>query len=322
MIVTVTPAPAVDWTVTLQSFEWEAVNRMSGSEREPSGKGVNVSVALARAGRPTLAVFPGGGDSGAFMSRSLTALGVDHVMSASDSDVRTNVTLTLPDGRSTKINEPGAELSLAALDRMRRSVSDALSRASALVVGGSLPPGVAPEFVAELVRTATDAGVPAIVDSSRGALVAALSAGPALIKPNVHELANLTDRELRTVGDVAEAARSTMDRGTRALLVSLGADGALYVDRERMLFGAAMPTRVVNTVGAGDALLAGFLGGEPNGLAGDPAVRLARGLAWAAAAVAHPTTQFPVPGEGRSLPAVAAADPSRALSEPGTPGRA
>ena len=96
MITTVTPAPAIDWTIRLEAFEWEAVNRSVESTREASGKGINVSVALSAAGVETVAVFPGGGSSGSFLAAELERLGVPFRQADVVPEVRTNITLVTP----------------------------------------------------------------------------------------------------------------------------------------------------------------------------------------------------------------------------------
>ncbi len=325
MIVTVTPAPAIDWTIRLDAFEWEAVNRSAESTREASGKGINVSVALAAAGVDTLAVFPGGGSSGAFLAAELDRLGVPFRAAEVVPDVRTNITLVTPGRSGTKVNESGAVLGASALREFAAVVTDALpgrgvapAAADAVLGCGSLPPGMPPAYYRELVAEASARGLFTAVDSSGESFTLALEAGPSLVKPNVHELAAFTDRRLRTLGDVVEAARDLRGRGAQAVLASLGADGVIYVDASVELYGVGGPVTVLNTVGAGDALLAGFMGGRARGL--DVAGCLSTALAWASAAVSTRSTHFPIPDAAASASATVTAVPSdRALREPSQP---
>lgn len=288
MIVTVTPAPAIDWTVEVDSFVLGAVNRAARSGREPSGKGVNVSWALHRAGLATRAVFPAGKSGGRFMDEELSRAGVEHVIVDTGRDVRVNITLLTP-GSSTKINEAGSALSEEQSGELREAVVRASVDASVVLICGSLPPGTPTTFVRDLVRLLKDSGVGVGVDSSGDVLKLALEARPDLIKPNVHELGDLTGRAIVTLGDAAEAAREARTRGAGAALVSLGADGALLVDQDGVLFGRATGIPFVNSVGAGDALLAGFFAGGPT-----RQERLATAVLWASSAVAHRTTLFPI----------------------------
>ena len=288
MIVTLTPAPAIDWTIEVDSFELGAVNRAVRSSREPSGKGVNVSWALHRAGVPTRAVFPAGGCTGEFMAGVLSETGLDHVIVDIGRDVRTNITLISP-GCSTKLNDRGTALSEEQTSRLREAIIGASVGASVVLICGSLPAGVPATFVRNMVRTLKASGVDVVVDVSGEALELALAARPDLIKPNVDELAELAGRQLGTLGDVATAAEEARDRGAGAVLASLGADGALLVDGEGVLYARATDIPFVNSVGAGDALLAGFFGGGQT-----RQERLATAMLWASSAVAHHTTLFPI----------------------------
>ena len=152
MIVTVTPSPAIDWTVRVDDFEFGAVNRIVESDREPSGKGVNISWALHRAEIPTRAVFPAGGRSGQFMSDSLAQAGLQHVVVDTGREVRTNITLITP-GHSTKINEPGSHLSIEQTRSFRAAIDEACRDASTVLICGSLPPGVPASFVRDLSKS-------------------------------------------------------------------------------------------------------------------------------------------------------------------------
>ena len=230
MIVTLTPAPAIDWTIEVDSFELGAVNRAVQSSREPSGKGVNVSWALHRAGVPTRAVFPAGGCTRELMDSALSQAGLDHVIVDTGRDVRTNITLISP-GSSTKLNEQGTALSEEQTRQLQKAIIDASLDASVVLICGSLPAGAPATFVRNMVRTLKASGVDVVVDVSGTPLELALAAHPDLIKPNVHELAALIGRQLGTLGDVANAAQEARKLGAGAVLASLGADGALLVDR-------------------------------------------------------------------------------------------
>lgn len=322
MILTVTPNPAVDWTVTTDSFAFDAVNVASGTTREASGKGINVSVALQRNGVPTRALFPAGGGTGAFMTEQLAAMGVEAVAVPSGAEVRTNITLRVPGHAGTKINEPGAplgeDLARRLLDAVRAALTEALEAYDGgvtLALCGSLPPGTPEWFHPALVSLGRELGAAVVVDASGEVLSRALAAGPGLVKPNVHELAAETGRVLDTVGDVVAAARELLARGAGAVLASLGADGMVYVDADRALHGRARDVRVLNTVGAGDASLAGFLAACDGGA--EPAECLASAILYASSAVGHATTLFDVdPALRDRITVTAEPDVTLALAEP------
>jgi 1-phosphofructokinase len=314
MIVTITPSPAIDWTVEVASFEFGAVNRTVRSSREASGKGVNISWALHRAGVPTRAVFPAGGDGGRFMAGVMDREGLDHVVVDTGVEVRTNITLITPDS-STKINEWGPALPSELLARLRASAVAASRGADAALVCGSLPTGAPPEYARDLARDLAAVVPEVVVDTSGEPLRLALDAMPALVKPNVHELADLVGRPIATLGEVVGAAQAARGLGARAVLASLGADGALLVDGEGALYARADGIPFVNSVGAGDALLAGFVGGGPS-----RRDRLATALLWASSAVAHNTTLFPIRREfAERIAVVELTAPDQPLSEPSAP---
>ena len=280
MIVTVTPNPSIDRTVRVARLERGELNRTSAPVSEAAGKGLNVSRALHRHAVDTIAVLPLAADSA---SVYLTLLG-DAVPTApvpTRGSIRTNLTVLEADGTVTKLNEPGPAVDDGDVEALLTSV--AAIDADWVVGCGSLPPGAPTSFYASLARGASPARRVA-VDTSGGALRACISSCPDLIKPNLAELEELLDARLQTLGEVVSAAGTLVSGGVRAVLVSLGADGALYVDRSHSVHAEATVPRVVNTVGAGDALLAGYLA------AGGGADAVATAVAWSVAAIASSGT--------------------------------
>jgi 1-phosphofructokinase len=292
MIVTLTLNPSVDRTVDVDTLVRGAVVRARDVHVDPGGKGINVSRALAGHDIKTRAVVTTGGAEGRHLVALLQAEGIDIVGVPVDGSTRSNIAVVEPDGTTTKFNEPGAFVPTAQLRALLDSVTASAAGADWVVASGSLPPGVPDGFYGDVVRALRDAGVPVAVDTSGAALLAALDAGPALVKPNVHELAEATGRPLRTVGDVLDAAGRLRDAGARAVLASLGSDGAVLVDDGVAWFGEAPVSAPVSSVGAGDALLAGFLAGGGSG-----ADALGQGLAWGAAAVGLPGSRMPGPAD-------------------------
>jgi len=288
MIVTITPSPAIDWTVTVDSFELDAVNRIVADTKEASGKGLNVSWALHRAGVETAAVFPAGGATAEFMRNKLSAAGIPNYIIDTGLDVRTNITLVSP-GHSTKINEAGTPLSPAQVEQLHQTILSACAGAEVALLCGSLPPGLPPEFAVDVVNELTKIGVPCVVDTSREPLRAALSARPAMIKPNVDELAELVGLKITTLGEVEKAAKMAIELGAQSVLASMGADGAMFISPEHSIVAKAQGIPFVNAVGAGDALLAGFMAGGPS-----DEDRIANAVLFASSAVATESTLFPI----------------------------
>jgi 1-phosphofructokinase len=311
MITTVTPNPSLDRTLHLSRFVAGDVNRATATMVEPSGKGVNVGLALHGVGVPVRAVLPIGGSAGDEMTALLDDLGLDHVDVPITGTLRSNITLVEADGRTSKVNEPGPRLSDAEADTLCVKALSASDTGGWVVWAGSLPLGFTPERLADAVADTRAAGRLVALDCSGHALERALAQDdgrlPHLVKPNADELAELTGRSLSTLGDVVDAAQVLIAHGVCTVLVSLGGDGALLVDADlpHPLHGTAAVRRVVNTVGAGDAFLAGWIAAVHDGATSADA--LANALRFGATAVEHEGTLLGVPDPRRPVSVAPAA---------------
>lgn len=307
MIVTLTPNPSLDRTLELDHLVRGAVNRATGGRVDPGGKGVNVSRALAAHGVKTTAVLPLGGPDGTRLADLLAGLGIEVHAVPVGGGVRSNITVAEPDGLTTKLNEPGPHLSAAELDALARAVLDCAAPDVWIVGCGSLPGGAPVDFFADLVAPLRARGARVVVDTSDDALRAVLTPAPGralpdLVKPNREELTDAVGHPLRTLGEVVSAAQVLRDRGVRTVLASLGADGAILVDAAGAAHAEARIARPRSTVGAGDALLAGFLSQyvpHSMGTSTPDAARtaLATAVAWGAAATGLPGSRMPTPDD-------------------------
>jgi 1-phosphofructokinase len=290
MIVTCTPNPSLDRTFEVDRLLRGEVQRLTASRVHPGGKGVNVARALHRNGYPVHAVVPIGGPEGTQFAMLLEAVGVPMTTVHIDTPIRANVTVAEADGTTTKLNAEGTRLTSEARERLL-SVTVDLAEGGGWIAGcGSLPPGAGDHFYADLVERGRQAGCRTAIDASGPALALAVEARPALIKPNYHELCELAGEELATFADAIAVARDLCARGVGAVLISLGVDGALLVTGDRLVYGDGEPVAVRSTVGAGDAMLAGFLASGATGADG-----LAQGLTWASAACRLPGSTMPGP---------------------------
>ena len=307
MIVTVTPNPSIDRTVSLgTTLTRGAVHRVTSATSEPGGKGVNVARALALAGLDTIAVLPTSDDDP--MVAALRAAGVTFRSVPVGGVVRTNLAITEADGTTTKLNEPGAPLDADALDALTRAVLAHAETASWIVLSGSLPPGVPDHWYADVVARLASAPCHVAVDTSERPLDA-LAAGfgtaaPDLIKPNAEELAGLvgaSPEELESAaaqGDPAPvilAANQLIERGAKTILVTLGAAGAVLVDAGGSWMAAPPPITPRSTVGAGDSSLAGYVRAAVGGA--EPPRRLQMAVAYGSAAAALPGSALPAPSQ-------------------------
>lgn len=317
MIVTLTANPSLDRTVELPApLARGEVQRAVAVHQHSGGKGVNVSRALVASGLDTVAVLPGG-DSDPVLAGLLDD-GVPYAALPIREPLRSNVTLTEPDGVTTKINEPGPELSQDEQEALIGLLLDCSRGASWVVLAGSLPPGVPADFYATVARrlrsmhnTAKDGAAPLIaVDSSGSPLAAAVSSDavgaisgkPDLLKPNAEELAELaaaagftdvhTADELEAdPGLAARAAAAVVGSGVGAVLATLGSKGAVLVTADGAWLATHPPIQAVSTVGAGDSSLAGYLLAATNGGTAQDCLRQA--VAHGAAAASLPGSTVP-----------------------------
>ncbi len=309
-VVTLTANPSLDRTVGLAApLRRGAVQRVTSSVVEPGGKGVNVARVVAAAGRRALAVLPA--DAGDPFLAALAAVGLPARPVPAGGPVRTNTAVTEPDGTTTKINEAGPALSAdGARDLVDAVVAAARPDAGRpgaawAVLSGSLPPGAPADLYAALVAPLRAAGCAVAVDTSGPALAALLgpdadpAAAPDVVKPNGEELGELTGED----GDALEAdpvaaaraARALVDRGVGAVLVTLGARGAVLVTPEGAWSALPPPVTPRSTVGAGDSALAGYVLADLAGL--PPAERLRAAVAAGSAAAALPGSALPGPDQ-------------------------
>ncbi len=258
MIVTVTPNPSLDRTYHVDELRLGELHRAGYEAVEASGKGVNVSRVLLGLGVATVAVLPVGGREGGEIAELLTADGLDHRAVRVAAAARVNITITEPGGRTTKVNGSGGPLTEAEQDALVAETGRAAVAATWVTICGSLPPGTGPDLVVRLIDVARAAGARTAVDTSGEALSVAVAAGADLVKPNREELAELAGHDLPDVAAVAAAAVKLSETGP-VVLASMGAEGAVLVEEGRCLWGVAPPIEPVNTAGAGDALLAGYL---------------------------------------------------------------
>lgn len=303
MIVTLTANPSADRAVVLSdALAPGEVQRALSSREDAGGKGVNVARVVAAAGAPARAVVPVGAHDPYRVLLEDTGIALDLVDVAGRA--RANLTITDPAGETTKLNLPGAELSPAEAQAVTDGVVAAAEGATWLVLAGSLPPGVPASFYADLVAAVRErwgAAAPRIAVDASGAALAEVvaTARPDLIKPNHEELAELVGEDaagdLDVITEATRRAHQLVPERVASALVTLGADGALLFTAEGAWRGYAPTIQVASTVGAGDSSLAGYLLADLEGASAPD--RLARSIAYGAAAATLPGTQPPTPAD-------------------------
>lgn len=305
VIVTVTPNPSVDRTVALPgALTRGAVHRVLSLVDQPGGKGVNISRACVADGMATLAVLPVAPDDP--FVHELERLGVPCLPVPPTGPMRVNLTITEPDGTTTKLNAAGADSSIEALEALAAAVLEQPADGW-VVLAGSLPPGAPVGWYRDLSVRLHAAGHEVAVDTSGPALRAIVSGlapatAPSLLKPNADELASVTGEDGAQLeadpARAAAAARRLVELGVGAVLVTLGAGGAVLVEADHAWHAEAPATRVVSTVGAGDASLFGYLRADLHGCSAPD--RLAAAVAYGSAAAGLPGTTVPTPAQARA----------------------
>ena len=267
MIVTVTPNPSIDRTVTLATpLTRGAVHRVSSVTTEPGGKGVNVARALTLAGVDAVALLPASGTDP--LVAALQASGVPFRCVPITAPVRTNIAVTEMDGTTTKINEPGARLDAAALDALTRSVVGSAEHASWVVMSGSLPPGMPDSWYADVVAQLAPYGCKVAIDTSDGPLAALVDGfDRGRTRPDQaqrrgarrsHRLLRRKrwrPRSLRAIpSQSCRRPSELVNRGVGAVLATLGAAGAVLVNQTGSWLATPPPIVPRSTVGAGDSV--------------------------------------------------------------------
>lgn len=288
-ILTVTPNTTLDLTVFIPSFAWNKTIRATRTVQSMGGKPTDASWILGANGIPSKALGLAAGATGHKVAGLLAERGVTVAFDWVDGETRTNVVIVNEDGSgqttiTTTTMTITPEQVRGLYDRYRRE----LPNASVVVIGGTLPRGMTPDFYADCIRAAHDHGVPVIFDAAEPNLSVGLAAHPTYIKPNKDELEGLTGISIAEPADAYRAGRQIVARYGTQPIITLGGDGALPVLTDRAYFIPPLAIEVVSASGAGDAVLAGLAASIHRGQPIEDGLRL--GIAAAAAVCLLPGT--------------------------------
>ena len=285
MVLTVTLNAALDVTYELEHVEWGEANRVGRVHARAGGKGINVARTLQQLGREALVCGPAGGPTGDAVRADLDTAGLPHALSPLGGESRRTVAVvSRGHGHTTLLSEPGPELAANEWEALHGEVAARAATVEWAVLSGSVPPGAPEDVYGILAATCAEQGAQAVVDASGPALVAALAARPAIVKPNARELAQALGREVDGTADALDGAEELRRRGARAVVVSLGEHGACAITDEGA-WHATVPRTEGNPTGAGDALVAFLVDGALRGLPWPERLRRAaraRGPSWRA----------------------------------------
>lgn len=260
MIYTVTFNPCLDYVVGVDSLTLGAVNRVSTEAVMAGGKGINVSIVLKNLGHPSCALGFLAGFTGDEIARRLQLQGVDtdfievcHGMSRINVKVKST--------EETEINGIGPDITPSDIEALYAKL-DALASDDILVISGSVPAALPGDIYERIMERLEGRGIRIVVDATRELLMNVLAFHPFLVKPNNHELGEIFDVELKTRKDVVPYAKKLQELGARNVLVSMAGEGAVLVAENGDVIESPSPKgTVVNSVGAGDSMVAGFIAG-------------------------------------------------------------
>ncbi|MBG8554157.1 1-phosphofructokinase family hexose kinase [Hymenobacter guriensis] len=291
-IVTLTLNPTVDKSTTADQIIPDQKLRCAAPKFEPGGGGINVSRALRRLGADSVAVFPVGGPSGQLLRELLTQEQIQQQPVETVGRTRENfIVVDARTGQQYRFGMPGTELSEQEQQQVLTTLRNLPTVPDFLVISGSLPPGVEPEFLVRIVRAAKQMGIKVVADTSGPALHRVLEEGVYLAKPNVGELSKMAGvEELDNEAVAGTAQRLVREGKAEILVVSLGPQGACVVTRDSTDHVPAPAVKKRSTVGAGDSMVAGLVYGLSTGLSVRETARL--GVACGTAATMNPGTEL------------------------------
>ena len=260
MICTVTFNPSLDYIVSVENFRLGLTNRTSSELMLPGGKGVNVSTVLMNLGIENTALGFAAGFVGDESVRQMEEMGVQNGFIRIEEGVsRINLKLKSIDG--TEINGQGPVISPTHVEQLMKQL-DRLGEGDVLFLSGSVPSSMPDDAYQKIMERLDGRGVQIIVDATKDLLLNVLEYHPFLIKPNNHELGEIFDVELKTREDVIPYAKKLQEKGAVNVLVSMAGEGAVLIDANGDVHMAPAPKgTLVNGVGAGDSMVAGFMAG-------------------------------------------------------------
>ena len=260
MIYTVTFNPSIDYIVRLENFTSGEINRVNYEQILPGGKGINVSIVLKNLGHASTALGFLAGFTGVAMQQMLHTFGVtDDFVRLDEGFSRINVKIkaeseTEINGQGPVITEEAQRALFAKLDR--------LTSGDTLVLAGSIPNTLPDDIYERIMKHLEGRGIRIVVDATKNLLRRVLKYRPFLIKPNNHELGEMFGVELKTDDDIIFHAKKLQEEGATNVLISMAGDGAILLTAEGVFYRSAAPKgTLVNSVGAGDSMVAGFLAG-------------------------------------------------------------
>lgn len=260
MIYTLTFNPSLDYIVTVPKFTCGMVNRTTEEIIFPGGKGINVSMVLKNLGFENTALGFYAGFTGMELKRLVADKGINAEFIPVDKGM-TRINVKLRSEQESEINGQGPAIAASDIDKLYEKL-DALCDGDILVMAGSIPDVMPQTMYMDIMKHLQGRNLKIVVDATRDLLVNVLPFHPFLIKPNNHELGEIFGVEIRGKEDAVIYAKKLQERGARNVLISMAGDGAVLVAEDGSVYQAEAPEgKLINSVGAGDSMVAGFLAG-------------------------------------------------------------
>ncbi len=255
MIYTLTLNPSIDYIINVENFVPGDINLTKSEYKLPGGKGINVSQVLTNLQTPNTTLGFTGGFTGDFIKKSLDKKDINHDFIEVSGDTRINI--KMKDIKSeSEINGNSPEISSDALKKLKEKLGSLIS-GDTLVLSGSVPKSISSTIYKDIM-TDIPHGVKVILDAKGEALLEGLKGKPYMIKPNNHELGDIFDVKLESTEDTIIYGKKLLDLGAQNIIVSMAGDGALLITPTASYIASAPKGKLVNSVGAGDSLVAGF----------------------------------------------------------------
>ena len=275
-IATVTLNPAIDRTVSVRDFKAGEVNRVEWELSDAGGKGVNVASVLADYGFKTTVTGFLGEENTMIFERLFDQKWIEDCFVRIAGRTRVGIKIIDEENQeTTDINFPGQAPTEADVQKLFQIVEELTADCPWFVLAGSIPSGVSPDIYGKLVTLIKHKGRAVALDTSGEALRQALPSAPTMIKPNIDELQDLVGTQLNTQADVIQAAQQWLGQGIQTVVVSMGAEGAIFVEPDEAVLAQPPRVTVKSTVGAGDAMVSGTVAGKTKGATLADCARLA-----------------------------------------------
>jgi 1-phosphofructokinase len=260
MIYTVTLNPSLDYVIRTEDFKLGEINRTSSEEIFEGGKGINVSIVLRNLGIDSIALGFIAGFTGEEIERGVRAHGCKTDFIRLDRGL-SRINIKLKSQEETEINAQGPLITQQDIEELNKKL-DAIKAEDILILCGSIPNTLPNDVYEKILMHLADKGILFVVDAAKDLLRKVLKFHPFLIKPNHHELGEMFEKVLTTKEDIVSYARKLQNEGARNVLISRAGDGAILLTEEGMIYESKAPKgSVINSVGAGDSMVAGFLAG-------------------------------------------------------------